>query len=93
MLELMLNKPEANIGASFSEEFNKYQRGVCLIGIDEHFNTLEEIKVFTNLLDNFFGLSIINQLIVPDLSSPAIASGTITLDTDVAYHKLLEICD
>ena len=93
MLELMLNKPEENIGASFSTDFGKYQRGVCLKGIKEEFTSLADLKTFTELLDNFFGLSMINQLIVPDLTSSATVSGNITITGSVTYSQLLEICD
>lgn len=93
MLELMLNKPEENIGASFSSDHGKYQRGVCLKGINEQLGSLDELKAFTGLLDNFFGLSIINDLIVPNLNSKAVVDGNITLSGPVAYAALLDFCD
>lgn len=93
LLELMINKPAENIGASYSEEFGKYQRGVCLRGIAEQMESITDIHNFISLLDNFFGLSIINSLIVPDLTSKAIVNGSITLSKPVAYADLVEICD
>ena len=93
MLELMLNKPTELIGVSFSQDFNKYQRGVCLRGIDEQFSTLEDLKAFTNLLDNFFGVKMVNQLITADLSTGATVSGNVTVNEVIPYSTLLEICD
>lgn len=93
MLELMLNKPTDLISASFSQEFNKYQRGVSLHGINEQFDTLDDLKTFINLLDNFFGVKIVNQLIVADLSSRATVSGNVTVNEIIPYSTLLEICD
>ena len=93
LLTLMLNKPIENIGASYSEEFGKYQRGVCLRGVNEQFETADDLLSFTTLLDNFFGLSIINELIVPDLTAKAIISGNITISGPIAYSVLAELCD
>jgi hypothetical protein len=92
MLELMLNKPIDLIGSSYSEEFGKYQRGVCLRGINEQLETADELLELTTLLDNFFGLKIVNELIVPDLTSGAIISGNVTITGPIAYSTLAELC-
>lgn len=93
LLELMLNKPTSLIGGSYSEDFGKYQRGVCLKGVKEQFATINDLLEFTSLLDNFFGVRKINKLLVADLTSKAIISGDITISGPVAYSVLAELCD
>ena len=93
LLELMLNKPIGLIGASYSEDFGKYQRGVCLKGVNEHFENAEDLLAFTGLLDSFFGVKLINELLVVDLTSKAIISGNITISGSIAYSTLAELCD
>ncbi len=93
ILQLMANKPAENIGASFIQDKGKYQRGVYLKGIKEHFNTIEDLQAFVAVLDEFFGLVFKGQLMVPDLESKAIVSGDITLSGQIDYTTLTEFCD
>ena len=60
---------------------------------DEAINKISSSNKLTNLLDKFFGLKIVNELIVADTESKAMVSGTVTLLGDISYSTLVELCD